>query len=82
VRQYEAQIIGFALSSCKVCRGTGRQGFIGPMEKGIVEPCICVVFFEKSTLLKEAELGKQEQQRTSGVAETRKREGDSLSEGS
>lgn len=76
MRQYEAMIVGFALSSCKLCKGTGRLGWNGPTENGIVNPCPCVVFFEKSTLLKEAD--EQREQRDSGVVKARQREGNTL----
>jgi hypothetical protein len=68
-RQYDAAIVGFALRSCKACHGTGRLGWIGPQERGVVQVCPCVVSFEKDTLLKEAD--EQKQQRDRGVVETR-----------
>jgi len=78
MRQYTARIVGFALDNCKACHGTGRVGFVGPMEKGVVNPCICVVSFETSTLLKEAEDAQQAKQRDGGSSEAHRREGDSL----
>ena len=59
MRQYTAKIVGFAFDNCKVCHGTGRNGFVGAMEKGVVYPCYCVVSFETATLLKEAEDAKR-----------------------
>lgn len=69
MRQYEAQLVGFALVSCRVCNGTGRLAI--PRENGSVDSCPCVVFFEKTTLLKEAakQNGEQKQQRNRGTAE-------------
>ena len=79
MRQYEAMIVGFALSSCKLCRGTGRLGFEGLRGKGIVNPCPCVVFFEKSTLLKEAD--EQKQQRDGRSPEAQQPQGNLIPQG-
>jgi hypothetical protein len=61
--RYELKIAGFASSNCQTCYGTGRMGFLGPMEKGLVQPCPCVAYFEVSKLKQEAAKpdGQQEQ---------------------
>ena len=81
MRQYTAKIVGFAFDNCKVCHGTGRNGFIGPMEKGVVNVCICVVAFETATLLKEAEDAKLQQQRDCSLIAAQEQAGNNIPSG-
>lgn len=66
MRQYDAAVVGFALRNCQQCHGTGRLGYLNGVESGVVQPCGCVVFFEKARLEEEYKKdAEQEQQRAS-----------------
>ena len=62
--RYEIAVVGYALANCPSCFGTGRLGYLGGFERGVVQPCGCCVFFESKRLKEEAEkYAQQEQQR-------------------